>query len=195
MAYFYFDFKDSGKQDCRGLVSSLLSQLCARSDPCCGVLLRWHSRLDDCSRQPREDEFIRCLKETLSLPGQSNIYIIVDVLGECPNNSGMPSSRERLMRLIRELVAMLLPRLHVCILGRPEVDIRIVLDPLTSHRVPRHEEQGQSKDVSNYVMSVIKSDPKLQRWRADDRQLVIDSLSQRADGMLDITITMTYAAY
>jgi hypothetical protein len=34
MAYYYFDFRDTKKQDCYGLLSSLISQLSAESDSC-----------------------------------------------------------------------------------------------------------------------------------------------------------------
>jgi hypothetical protein len=38
MAYYYFDFRDVKKQDCYGLLSSLLSQLSVESDSCYDVL-------------------------------------------------------------------------------------------------------------------------------------------------------------
>jgi hypothetical protein len=38
MAYYYFDFRDVKKQDCYGLLSSLISQLSAESDSCFNIL-------------------------------------------------------------------------------------------------------------------------------------------------------------
>ena len=38
MAYYYFDFRDAKKQDCYGLLSSLVSQLSAESDFCYDAL-------------------------------------------------------------------------------------------------------------------------------------------------------------
>jgi len=38
MGYYYFDFKDVEKQGIRGLLTSLLSQICAKSDPCYDIL-------------------------------------------------------------------------------------------------------------------------------------------------------------
>ncbi|KAH9059183.1 hypothetical protein EDB87DRAFT_813301 [Lactarius vividus] len=38
MAFFYFDFRDDEKRNCRGLLSSLLVQFCARFDDCCDIL-------------------------------------------------------------------------------------------------------------------------------------------------------------
>jgi hypothetical protein len=46
-----------------------------------------------------------------------------------------------------------------------------------------HEESGQRKDIIDYIKSVVESDPKLGKWREEDKQLVIDTLSRKADGM------------
>jgi hypothetical protein len=35
----------------------------------------------------------------------------------------------------------------------------------------------------DYVRSVVYSDKMMQRWREEDRSLVIKTLSERADGM------------
>jgi hypothetical protein len=118
----------------------------------------------------------------LAVPGEE-IYIIVDALDECPNNFGMPSSREKVLNLVEELVALPLRHLHICITSRPEVDIRMVLESLTSCRVSLHEEGGQKQDIIDYIKSVVESDPKMRRWSLEDKLLVIDTLSRRADGM------------
>ena len=46
MAYYYFDFRDVKKQDCQGLLSSIVSQLSAESDSCANVLSKLYS--DNC---------------------------------------------------------------------------------------------------------------------------------------------------
>ena len=119
----------------------------------------------------------------LSLPIQGPIYLIVDALDEFPNNSGMPTQREEVLDLVRNLVSLRLPNLHLCVTSRPEIDIQTTLEPLTSLRVSLHNQTGQKKDIVNYVNSVVYSDTKMQRWREDDRKLVIEMLSERADGM------------
>jgi len=57
------------------------------------------------------------------------------------------------------------------------------LEPLTSFRVSLHEESGQKRDIIEYVTSVVQSDLKMRRWRDEDKNLVIETLSERADGM------------
>jgi hypothetical protein len=36
--------------------------------------------------------------------GQVPIYLIMDALDECPNDSGIPSSREKMLELVKQLV-------------------------------------------------------------------------------------------
>jgi len=109
--------------------------------------------------------------------------MIVDALDESPNRPGIPSPREKVLQLIKELVNLRHPDIRVCVTSRPEVDIRTVLEPLASHDVSLHDQAGQRSDIVNYVKSVVDSDANLRKWRRKDRQLVIDTLSQKADGM------------
>jgi hypothetical protein len=36
----------------------------------------------------------------LTMTGQVPIYLVMDALDECPNDSGIPSSREKVMKLV-----------------------------------------------------------------------------------------------
>lgn len=181
--YFYFDFKDIEKQSRRALLSSLLVQLGAQSDAFHDILSRLYSLHDHGSRQPSDDCLMKCLKKMLSLEGQSAVYAIMDGLDECPDTPGMPSPREEILKVIEELVGLRLPSLRLCITSRPEVDIRNALGPLTSHPVSLHEECGQRKDIIDYIKVVVRSDSGMRRWRDGDKKLVIEALSEKADGM------------
>jgi hypothetical protein len=147
MAYFYFDFRDIDKQHWRHLITSLLTQLSSHSGPRCDILSRLYSKHDDGAQQPSDDTLTRCLKEMLTLPDQRPIYLIIDALDECSNTSGIPSHRNRVLQLVKELIDLHLPNLHICVTSRPEVDIREVLEPLTSRRVSLHDQSGQKKDI------------------------------------------------
>ena len=181
--YFYFDFNDIKKQSRRALLSSLLVQLGAQSDPFCDILSSLYSSHDNGERQPSDDCLMQCLTKMLSLEGQGTIYIIMDALDECPNKPGMPSPREEILKVIEELVGLCLPNLRLCITSRPEADIRNALEPLTSHPVSLHEERGQREDIIDYIKSVVRSDPRMLRWNDKEKNLVIYTLSEKADGM------------
>jgi hypothetical protein len=183
MAYFYCDFCDEDKQNCRSLVLSIISQLCAQSNLCCDILSRVYSAHDKGTQKPSDETLTKCLTEMVSLPIQGPIYLIVDVLDECPNNSGLPTSREEVLDLINNLIDLRLPNLHICVTSRPEINIQTILDPLMTLCVSLHNQTGQKEDIVDYVSSVVQSDKKMRRWREEDRNLVIETLSERADGM------------
>ena len=185
MAYFYFDFKDLRKQTCRDLLLSLVSQLSTRSSSYCGILHRFYEAHDDGTRQPSDDTLKECLKQMLTLAGQGPIFIVLDALDECPISTGLPPPRSEVLQFVKELVNLRLPGLYVCTTSRPEVDIRAVLEPLAFCSVSLHDESGQKTDIAEYVRSVVNSSPStaMRRWRAGDKNLVIETLTERADGM------------
>jgi hypothetical protein len=184
LAYYYFDFKEIGKQDRRGLLTSLLIQLCTRSHSRYDVLSHLHATHDNGLRQPSDTDLIQCLKDVLALPRQEKVYIIVDAVDECSNSSGFPkTAREKVLDLLEEIVDLNLPNLRICIISRPEIDIRNVLEPLNPCQMSLHGENGQKEDILEYIRTVVLADRKMRRWRLEDKQLVIDTLSAIADGM------------
>ena len=183
LAYYYFDFRDAKKQDCYGLLSSLILHLSAESDSCYNFLFQLYSDQSRGIRKPSISALKKCLTDMLSLSGQGPIYIIVDALDECPNFPGRPSAREEVLELIEELTDLNLPDVHLCVASRPEVDIRMVLDPLTSLKISLHDESGQKEDIMEYIKSVVRSDRRMRRWKEEDKQIVIDTLSDKVDGM------------
>jgi hypothetical protein len=185
MAYFYFDFRDANKQRLRDLLSSFLTQLSVCSGPRCDILSDLYSAHDEGNKQPSDNTLAKYLKKMLTLPDQHPTYLIIDALDESPSTSGIPSHRETVLELLEELVNLSLPNLRICVTSRPEIDIRNVLEPLTSRRVSLHDQSGQRKDISDYVRSVVysRSEQIMRRWKMEDKELVIETLSERADGM------------
>ena len=182
IAYFYCDFRDEDKQSRHNILLSILSQLSTQSNLSFDALSRLYLKHEG-ERQPSDAALIRCLKEVLSLPNRHPMYLVVDALDECPHDSGLQSPREQVLDLIKDLVDLHTLNLHICLTSRPEIDIKVVLQSLTSFHVSLHDQTGQRKDIIDYVTSVVSSDKNMRRWRENDRQLVIDTLSERADGM------------
>jgi len=182
LAYYYFDFRDVKKQDRYGLLSSLVSQL-SELDSCYEVLSQLCSNHAGGMRKPTTSALTECMKDMLSLPGQGPIYIVVDALDECPNFSGSPSAREEVLEFVEEIVNLNLPNIHLCMASRPEMDIRAVLEPLTTLKISLHDESGQKGDIIKYIESVVRSDRSMRRWKEEDKQLVVDTLSGKVDGM------------
>jgi len=182
MAYFVFDFRDHQKQSRIDMIPSLLTQLSARSTRHCDVLSRLYSAHNRGAQTPSDGDLTQCLKDMLSLC-KNPVYIIMDAIDECPNIPGVPSPREEVLELLKELVEARLPGLRLCVTSRPEISIRAVLEPLPSLRVSLHDEIGQKQDITEYIKAIVRSDAKIGRWREEDKALVIDTLSDRANGM------------
>ena len=187
IAYFYFDFRDLDKQCSRNLLQSLLFQLSTLSDAFCDILSGLYVTHDEGTRQPIDSDLTQCLKEMLTIPNQGPIYLIMDAINECPNTSSIPSAREQVLNLVQDLVHLRLPNLRICITSRSEVDISEALNPLASQTISLHDELGQSKDIVNYVRSVVYSDANIfmKTWMKEDQELIIEVLSARADGMYE----------
>ena len=187
MAYFYFDFRDINKQHWRDLVLSLLTQFSTQSGPCCDILSRLYSGNGNGAQQPNDDDLKRCLIEMLTVQDLHPIYLIMDALDECPDASEVPSPRNRILQLLEELAELQIPNLRICVTSRPEFDIRDFLEPLTrdSRRVSLHDQSGQKQDIAKYVRSVVysRSEPRMRRWKNEEKEFVIEKLSERANGM------------
>ena len=186
MAYFYFDFRDINKKTCHDLLLSLIFQFSTRSSSCCDILRHVYTTHENGIRQPSDDTLKKCLKEMLRvLAHQGPTFIIMDALDECPDYSGFPSPRHEVLQLVKELVELGLHELHIFATSRPEVNIRSVLEPLAFRSVSLHDESGQKNDIVDYVRSVVALSPStaMRRWRTDDKNLVIETLTERADGM------------
>jgi hypothetical protein len=122
-----------------------------------------------------------CIKEMLSQSGKGPIYIVVDGLDECPDPPGT-RARGKVLELIKELVDLQLPNVHLCVASRPEIGIRNVLESLNALQICLHEEPGQEADIVTYIKSVVNPN-NVPDWTEEDENLVVNTLSRKANGM------------
>ena len=183
LAFFYCDFRDDQKKGRRGLLTSLLVQLCEQSDAYSAILSDFYVAHRRGSQHASDSELKACLKDMLKVPEQATVYIIIDALDECPITTGLPTPRGKVLKVVEELVKLRIPNLRICVTSRPEADIIPILEPLAYRSVSLHVESGQVQDIAEYVMSVILTGEEMQRWKDTDKQLVIDELIKKANGM------------
>ena len=183
MGFFYFDFKDQSKQGARGVLSSLLIQLAAQSNDYCESLSALYSAYDAGSQQPSEYALRECLRSMVAPQNRGPIFFVIDAIDECPNSTGTPSPRETVLELLEWLLNLKCPHLSVCVTSRPEADIEAVFRSLASYTVSLHGESGQARDIEEYIRFVVNTDPKMRAWSAADKELVIETLMKKADGM------------
>ena len=185
MTYFYCDFRDPKKQEASDLVATLIAQLSAKSDACYNILSSLYSEYDAGSRRPGDDALMDCLQKMLKIERQPTIYIIIDALDESPNAPGVVPARKRILDMVKKLVDLHLANVRICATSRPEADIQAALAPLASHTatVFLHDEDGQKKDIAYYIRTIVYSDWNMGKWREEEKEMVIATLSQKADGM------------
>jgi len=183
LAIFYYDFREERKKHVSGLLSSVLFQLCYQSESYFDILSAFYSTHRNGAQSPGDDELVQCLMDLLKRPGLRPVYLVIDALDECPSTSSLSSPREKLLSLLEDLVEAQLPNLRICVTSRPEVDIKAILDPLAFRSVSLHDEDGQKQDIMKYIESIVNTNKNMQNWKPEHKQLVIDVLTEKADGM------------
>ena len=183
LAFFYCDFRDDHKKDRRGLLSSLLVQLGEQSDAYSDILSKLFEAHRHGSQHASDSELADCLKDMLKLPGQATVYIVIDALDECPTTTGSLFPREEVLEIVEDLAILHIQNLRICVTSRPEADILPILQPLAFRSISLQSEGGQVRDIAEYVKSFVHNDREMRRWKATDKQLVIEMLTKKVDGM------------
>ncbi|VDC02882.1 unnamed protein product [Peniophora sp. CBMAI 1063] len=129
LVYFYFDFSDNAKQDCRSLAASLVFQLAACSEACQGYLQRQQT-----TTSPTYDEPPVMLSNLVKLAGY--VFIMIDALDECPEQERDRGSARFL---------------------RPEADIWVLLSSVT-HILSLNDARQHQEDVSAFIASRLDRD-------------------------------------
>jgi hypothetical protein len=182
--FFFFDFKDAGKSNARSLLSSLIVQLSDQSDDLFDILIGLISSHPNKSQPPSVDALTQCLENMFRVAHEVPIHLVIDALDECPFTDEQSSPRRQVLALVEKFVKLDLPNLRICILSRPEPDIKATLGRSTSisNIISLHDESGQKNDIVNYVRSEVLFYANLQRWREEDKEFAIKTLSDKANG-------------
>src|SRR5579863_2181179 len=194
LCIFYCDFRDKKKQNARNLLSSILIQFCQQSNKFSEILLSIYSAHDDGSREPSVGALLGCLKAVLALQGQGTLYVVLDALDECPNSSGLPTQREEVLKIVKEIIDLKLPHLRLCVTSRPEIDIRRVFEPLNPCNVELQKQDGQTRDLARYVDEFVRSDATMRDWPENVKKLVINALNKKGAGMWVLIVVMFFIA-
>ena len=182
LAIYSYELREQ-KKDLRGLLSSILFQLCDQSDSYYDILSTFHSAHRNGAQPPSDDDLVQCLKDLLNLPGPVPVYLIIDGLDEFPSDSSLSSSREEVLSLLEDFIEVKYQNVRICVTSRPEDDIRTILEPMAFRSVSLHGEREQQRDIKKYIEAFVSSDKRMKKWDQEDRQLVIDVLTERAHVM------------
>ncbi|OQO10695.1 hypothetical protein B0A48_03995 [Cryoendolithus antarcticus] len=119
LAFWFFDFNDSAKQDPSNMLRSLVSQLLNGCAQVPDSLQSLHTTCENLGRSPSTDDLLLVLKHALErLPTP---FIVLDALDECTN-------RASLFEFIEEMHSWNIAGARVLMTSRKEIDIEEALE-------------------------------------------------------------------
>jgi hypothetical protein len=181
VAYFYFDFNDTDKQNAATYVSSLIAQLCSQVVNLPEKLKELYKRCNN----GKQKAAIYDLKSVLALFAEMkelDIFIVADALDECPKGREK-GFREELLELIVEVKAWPISNIHLLVTSRPEPDIGEKLTPLLTTKAISIQGSEVESDIKLYIGSQLSTDPKLRKWSSEVKEEIEKTLIAGAKGM------------
>lgn len=173
VAYFYFDFNDTGKRNVDCLVRSLITQLAAQSDSIPQPLLELYGCHQNGKKSVDEEELVTTLRNMILT--FHNVYIIFDALDES-------SDCEEVLRFIVATQEWELSRLHVLATSRQLAMIAEAFEGLVSERICL-QDAHMNKDITAYITDKLANDKTLTRWPPEVRRQIQEVLMAEEDGM------------
>lgn len=174
LAYFYFDFRDSEKERCSGLISSLIDQLASRCSDMPTALERLYAIHRNGMERPNLRNLVAALEEMI-MNITCRVYIVIDALDEC-------SERKNLMTLIEQMTKWNLGNLHMLFTSRKEEDLNRVLLPL-SVEVNLESSLHVHGDIAFHVRTVLQNDPDFSKWQPPQKLAIETRLTEGAHGV------------
>lgn len=177
LAYFFFDFNDSGKLKSSHMLRSVVSQLCWRSPVSLGEAESLMAGYSDGQDQPSDQDLLELLHRIVQQTDST--YIVVDALDES-------SDLEQSLEVLSSIHSWDLSCVHLLCASRWTVTISDMMKTLTKHgNIIGIQTHVVNEDIATYVSERLKTDPKLQRWhsRPDIQQEIHKALTSKADGM------------
>ncbi|KAK2734051.1 hypothetical protein FQN55_002919 [Onygenales sp. PD_40] len=172
IVFFYFDFKDSDKQTCQGLLCSLVTQLSTQHAMIPKGLKQLHTRHAD-TTPPCRKELMDTLHEMVA--NCSNTYIVLDALDECTE------SRE-LVGLIQDIFEWNIDTLHLMLTSRKEKLIDDSFQNFVRTRICL-ESTLVDDDIQLHIQKQMEEEPRFRKLSMEDRLTIERTLAAKSNGM------------
>ncbi|PGG97626.1 hypothetical protein AJ79_09136 [Helicocarpus griseus UAMH5409] len=173
IAFFYFSFTDTTKQDAAGMVRAFLLQLSNQLPDGPSILGSLHSKCT--GSVPSLSALMDALRETVE-PFHA-AYFLIDALDESPRDG----KRETVLETIKTMRNWSLRGVHILVSSRDDRDIREHLSTLDDQEVSL-KNSGVDNDIFEFVSQHLRHSPKLSRW-SDHYDEIEKALVQKANGM------------
>ncbi|KAI0259532.1 hypothetical protein BC834DRAFT_905504 [Gloeopeniophorella convolvens] len=179
VAYFYFDFKDPQKQTIKGLLSSIIVQLCTHFAPHWGAISRLYSEYGNGQLQPSDEVLIQSLKDLIAQTEESTlVYILMDAPDECPATSATGAIYD----LLKELVELGSANVRLCVTTGVDYDTLDFMEPLASHSIEMSKAAGHIQDIHEHIREFVATNPRTKKWRIQERDGILNTLTEKCGG-------------
>jgi ankyrin repeat domain-containing protein 50 len=181
VAYWYFTFTDSEKQNVASMLCSLVRDIFSnRLD----TPVKFQDAVEMANnglQRPSTKALTELLKAVVRDFG--TVYLVVDAVDECPKFDG---ERAKLLKLLYEVFSWRFDQLHIFVTGRREVDILDAFDEMPRQfgylQVINAQGAQWQRDIELFLMHRLQ-DSKFSSWNWDMRNKVKSKLVSRARGM------------
>ena len=173
LAYYYFDFNESKKQTCEGLLRSLVAQLFSHRPESSVTMETLFTNCGEGQREPTCQSLARALRELSE--HFDEIYLILDALDECVEIPAVIS-------FIQEICGWHNHNLHILVTSRKDVVIEKGFRPLITDQV-QVQNALVDTDIRLLVRECLCSDPELSRWSQIIKAEIEKTLCEGSKGM------------
>ncbi|KAL2141319.1 hypothetical protein VTI28DRAFT_2500 [Corynascus sepedonium] len=172
LAFFYFSFSDSGKQNVESLLRALILQLSSQLQKGSQLLALYQRHH---AGTPPYQDLLSCLSEIIQ--DFADVYLIIDALDESPRSLG----RDAVLQALTEIRAWSEPRLHLLVTSRDEADIREELHAKQDEIVILKND-SIDRDIALFISQHLRQNRRLRKWeRHYDR--IEKTFTERAKGV------------
>ncbi|KAF5491863.1 Ankyrin repeat and KH domain-containing protein 1 [Colletotrichum siamense] len=175
VAFFFFAFDDTGKQNASALLRALILQLSGQQS---NISPSSHLSClyDSCHNSvPRNQALLDCLHRLSR--SFKHTYIVIDALDESPRNE----HRQDVLDVLTTMRGWVEPMIHLLATSRDEVDIRDTLNPSRDESVAVRNE-ASDKDIALYITQSLRNKPQLRKWKGFHGRIET-TLTTQADGV------------
>jgi len=181
VVFWYFSFADEKTKSVRNFLCSIVRDLCSQTLHLPDVVLDSYARHNNGQQGATTKDLLHMFQALA--PGFDHVYLIGDALDECPQSE---LCRDDLLNGIHEIADSNLDCLHFLTTSRDEVDIRLsfrrLQRPDRSFAVLEAKGICVQEDIKKFLESQLQDD-KYAKWSSAEKDNVITTLADQADGM------------
>ncbi|KAL9084611.1 MAG: hypothetical protein Q9165_007966 [Trypethelium subeluteriae] len=172
-AYFYFTFSDIQKQSYENLVRSLVAQIGCK-EPALSMLYQAYEKPNASAPdvEALEEILLACIKS------YDKLILLLDALDECPEGNEV---RQNMLEGLEHL-AQEAPNIKIFVTSREVTDIGDFMQTLGAS-FTFMAVRSVDADIQQYTSRQLSSDRKLSKLDRTTKNLIKNTISQRADGM------------